>query len=64
MILSSPGSGPAIQSNIEMLSFFLDGRVKHGHDEERFLPRVRFFHTLLRGNDTAESRRRTRPLTQ
>jgi hypothetical protein len=29
------GSGPAIQSNIEMFSFFLDGRVKHGHDKWR-----------------------------
>jgi hypothetical protein len=38
-----------------MFSFFLDGRVKHGHDEECFSPRFRFFHTLPRGNDTAES---------
>jgi hypothetical protein len=38
-----------------MFSFFLDGRVKHGHDEKGFLPRFRFIHTLLRGNDTAES---------
>jgi hypothetical protein len=35
--------------NIEMFSFFLDGRVKHGHDEERFLPRFLFFHTLEGG---------------
>ncbi len=40
------GLDPAIQYTIEMFSFFLDGRVKHGHDGEGFLTRFRFFHML------------------
>jgi hypothetical protein len=36
------GLDPAIQTRIEMLRFFLDGRVKHGHDEGKILPRFDF----------------------
>jgi hypothetical protein len=28
------GLDPAIQHTIEMLRFFLDGRVEHGHDKK------------------------------
>jgi hypothetical protein len=38
----SRGLDPAIQTRIEMLRFFLDGRVKHGHDEGKILPRFDF----------------------
>jgi hypothetical protein len=42
------GLDPAIQSNIEILSFFLDGRVKHGHDKGRVSPLFRFTRAFVR----------------
>jgi hypothetical protein len=45
------GLDPAIQHTIEMLRFFLDGRVEHGHDKKSdFGIFIRF-----PGNDSAES---------
>jgi hypothetical protein len=39
----SRGLDPAIQIVIEMFRFFLDGRVKHGHDEGGIWPRFGVF---------------------
>jgi hypothetical protein len=36
------GLDPAIQTAIEMFKFFLDGRVKHGHDEGEAFAALRF----------------------
>ncbi len=33
------GLDPAIRSNIEITQFFLDGRVKHGHEKGDISPR-------------------------
>ncbi len=46
----SRGLDTAIQSNIEMPRFFLDGRVKHGHDKGGGLGRDSIFsHARRRG---------------
>jgi hypothetical protein len=39
------GLDPAIQTAIEMFKFFLDGRVKHGHDEGEAFAALRFCQT-------------------
>jgi hypothetical protein len=38
-ILAPMGLDPAIRSNIEITQFFLDGRVKHGHEKGDISPR-------------------------
>jgi hypothetical protein len=48
---------PAIQNRIEMFRFFLDGHVKHGHDQGRVSPPFRFFHTLEGGDGYAANLR-------
>jgi hypothetical protein len=52
---SWPGSGPAIRSTIEILRFFLDGRVKHGHDNGDYLAAFRFFQCSKAGIAAAEA---------